>query len=77
MSGEHGDESQRQTSEEIEYHIEVVFLLHQSRPLVHEGREGGESSAEPREIQYLMPPPKKLPMLTINISFISLYNIVT
>ena len=29
------------------------------------------------EIQYLMPPPKKLPMLTINISFISLYNIVT
>jgi hypothetical protein len=24
------------------------------------------------EIQYLMPPPKKLPMLTINTSFISL-----
>ena len=27
------------------------------------------------EIQYLMPPPKKLPMLTINTSFISLYMI--
>ena len=26
------------------------------------------------DTQYLMPPPKKLPMLTINISFISLYN---
>ena len=48
MPGENGDESQHQTSEEIEYHIEVIFLLHQSRPLVHEGREGGESSAEPR-----------------------------
>ena len=48
MSGEHGDESQCQASEEIEHHIEVIFLLHQSRPFVHEGREGGESSAEPR-----------------------------
>ena len=48
MPGEYGDKSQCQTSEEVEYHIEVVFLLHQSRPFVHEGREGGESSAEPR-----------------------------
>lgn len=46
MPGENGDESQHQTSEEIEYHIEVIFLLHQSRPFVHEGGEGGEATAE-------------------------------
>ena len=123
MSGENGDKSQRQTSEEIEHHIEVILFFHQSCSLVHKGREGSESSAESRgeqqfgrwrhpspfqfnpernpmmrhpatftaivpngkaitvqdctifDTQYLMPPPKKLPMLTINTSFISLYNI--
>lgn len=124
MSGENGDKSQRQTSEEIKHHIEVILFFHQSCPLVHKGREGSESSAESRgeqqfgrwrhpspfppvqsrekpddeapatftaivpkgkaitvqdctnfDTQYLMPPPKKLPMLTINTSFIFLYNI--
>ena len=46
MSGEYGDESQCQASEEIEHHIEVVFLFHQSRSFVHKSREGGESAAE-------------------------------
>lgn len=48
MSGENGDKSQRQTSEEIEHHIDIILLLHQSCSLVHKGREGSESSAESR-----------------------------
>ena len=48
MSGENGDKSQRQTSEEIEHHIEVILFFHQSCSLVHKGREGSESSAESR-----------------------------
>lgn len=32
MSGENGDKSQRQTSEEIEHHIDIILLLHQSCP---------------------------------------------
>ena len=48
MSGENGDKSQRQTSEEIEHHIEVILFFHQPCSLVHKGREGSESSAESR-----------------------------
>ena len=46
MSGEDGDKSQRQTSEEIEHHIGITSILHQSVTFVHEGREGGKTSAK-------------------------------
>ena len=46
MSGEHGDETEGETAEEIEHHIGVMLIFHQCRTLVHEGGEGGETAAE-------------------------------
>jgi len=48
MSGEHGDETEGETAEEIEHHIGVMLIFHQCRTLVHEGGEGGETAAEAR-----------------------------
>ena len=48
MPCEHGDEAECQAAEEVEHHIGVVLVFQESCPLVHEGGEGGETTAEPR-----------------------------